>query len=392
MYLPLSFDGHEDKKDIPIFFGAINIYLKEILPIYRHAPRWLEHLLDSRLLLNLAARKSGSTHAAGLEEMTISMLMGEDGRQASELDHLIGYLKKDKKPDIIHLSNALLLGLAKRLKTDLGVKVICSLQDENEWIDLMNQSYQEKVWQLMRDRVGYVDYFISASKFYAEKSQKQLHIPTAKIKVVYGGLHAQQYEKSSLPLDPPVIGYLCRLSEYFGLGILFDAFLQLKKDSLYSNLKLYLTGGMAGNDQAYVDHLFKIAKENRIDQDIHLFSEFAKSDRINFLKSLTLLSVPVPTGESFGGYQVEALAAGVPIVQPNVGCYPEFIKQTRGGIIYEPNDSATLAHTIASLLRQPQELKKLSDQGYCSIREDFSIEKMAEKLITVYEEVLQNSD
>ena len=252
MYLPLNLDNPEDQEDSPVFYGAINVYLKEKMAMYRHAPRWIERFFDTPGMLHLAAKLSGSTNAAGLEEMTISMLQGEDGRQASELDYLIQYLKKEIKPDVVHISNALLLGLARRLKDDLGTKVVCSLQDENEWIDPMAEHYRNKIWNLMADKTRDVDYFIAASKCYAERARDLLKIPADKMEVVHGGIHTKGYKKSSLPFDPPVIGYLCRLSEYFGLGILADAFIDLKKDSRFRDLKLYLTGGYAGKDKQFL--------------------------------------------------------------------------------------------------------------------------------------------
>jgi glycosyltransferase involved in cell wall biosynthesis len=387
MYLPANLDNANGVVDTPVFFGAINIYLKEKLPFYRHAPEWLERIFDSQALLQLAAKKSGSTRASGLEEMTISMLLGEKGRQASELDHLINYLRQIN-PDVVHLSNALLLGLAHRLKTDLNTGVVCSLQDENEWIDLMDESYQEKIWNIMAERAEDVDFFVTASKYYSEKSQKQLGIVGDKIKVIYGGVNLEGYEKSSLPFDPPVIGYLCRMSEYFGLGILVDAFIGLKKESRFKDLRLHITGGYTGEDKHFVKELLKKISKEGFEKDVEIFKNFDKENRVQFLKSLTLLSVPVPGGEAFGAYQVEALAAGVPVVQPNAGCFPEFVETTKGGVIYEPNDSEILAKSIVSLLSEPDRVRKLGEQGRRNVLERFSMENMAKDIVKVYEEVL----
>ncbi len=171
MYLPSGLDSGENVVDTPVFYGAINVFLKEKLPFYRHAPEWMERLLDSPVLLSLAAKKSGSTRPTGLEEMTLSMLQGEKGHQVSELDHLIQHLRNEIAPDVVHLSNALLLGLAHRLKNDLGGGVVCSLQDENEWVDLMDEHYQSQVWNLMAEKAVDVDLFVTASQFYSDQSQ-----------------------------------------------------------------------------------------------------------------------------------------------------------------------------------------------------------------------------
>jgi glycosyltransferase involved in cell wall biosynthesis len=388
MYLPSGQDKHEKVVDTPVFYGAINVYLKEKLPFYRHAPEWMEHFFDSPALLNLAAKKSGSTRASGLEEMTLSMLQGENGRQASELDHLIRHLRNEIKPDVVHLSNALLLGLARRLKHDVKASVICSLQDENEWVDLMAENYQAQVWDLMAEKAVDVDLFVTASRYYSQKSQGQLRIPSEKIRVIYGGIDFAGYQPSPLPFDPPVIGYLCRMSAYFGFDLLVDAFLKIKdSDRRFENLKLHATGGYSGDDRPFIQRQIKKIEERGFAGDVVIFEDFCKESRIEFLKSLTLLSVPVPTGEAFGAYQVEALAAGVPVVQPNVGCYPEFVETTNGGIIYEPNTSEKLASAVIGLLGNPAKVKQLGEQGNRIVLERFSMDQMAKNIAEIYNHV-----
>ncbi len=389
LYLPLSVETTGIMGDTPVFFGAINIYLKEILPFYRKAPMWLERILDSTPLLKMAAKKAGSTRASGLEEMTLSMLDGEKGRQATELDHLIEFLKKEIKPDVVHLSNALLLGMAKRLKNDLNIPVVCSLQDENEWIDPMRENYRDQVWNKMSERSEDVDMFIAASHYFAEKSQEQMKIPADKIQVVYGGIDLERYKQSPLNFDPPVIGYLCRMSEYFGLGIIVDAFIRLKKDPKYKNVQLYLMGGYTGDDKLFVKKMLKNLKANKILNDVTVFDSFDLENRLEFLSSLSLLSVPVPGGEAFGAYQVEALATGVPIVQPNVGGYPEFIEATGGGIIYEPNDPEHLARAISSLLDDPERVRTMGKQGREIVFEKYSMNNMATNILDVYNKVVK---
>jgi glycosyltransferase involved in cell wall biosynthesis len=387
MYLPSGIESGANVLSTPVFYGAVNIYLKEKLPFYRSAPQWMEHFFNSPVLLHLAAKKAGSTRPTGLEEMTISMLEGEKGHQASDLDHLIQYLRKEVAPDIVHLSNALLLGLAHRLKYDLGAGVVCSLQDENEWVDMMGQDYQRKIWDLMAEKAVDVDFFVAASQYYRDKSQKQMKLAEGKVKVVHGGIDLEGYEKSSLPSDPPVIGYMCRLSEYFGLGILFDAYLELKKDDRFRDIKLYLTGGYSGDDKRFLNGWMKKIAELGFKDDVTIFDDFSKSGRIAFLKSLTLLSVPVPSGEAFGAYQIESLAAGVPVVQPKVGGYPEFVEKTRGGLIYEPNSGEKLASAMASLLSDLDKIRTIGDQGRRAVLENFSMNQMAKNIAGVYSDV-----
>jgi glycosyltransferase involved in cell wall biosynthesis len=390
LYLPLSVETSGVIGDTPVFYGAINIYLKEKIPFYRHAPMWMEKILDSELMLKMAARKSGSTRASGLEEMTISMLEGENGRQATELDHLIKFFKEDIKPDVVHLSNALLLGLAKRLKNDLDIPVVCSLQDENEWIDPMREKYRDKVWAKMAEKAKDVDAFIAASQFYSKKSQHTMNIPADKIHIVYGGIDLSSYEQAPLMFKPPVIGYLCRMSEYFGLGIIVDAFIQMKKDRKYADLKLSLIGGYTGDDKPFVKKMVKKLTAEGIIDDVKIYDNFDIEHRLEFLKSLSLLSVPVLEGEAFGAYQVEALASGVPIVQPNLGGYPEFIENTGGGILYEPNDPEHLAQALSSMLDDPDRIREMGKNGREVVMERYSMQNMANSILEVYKKVVVN--
>lgn len=236
----------------------------------------------------------------------------------------------------------------------------------------------------MAERAADVDLFVAPSQYYADKSQDLLRIPGEKIKIIFDGINLDGYEKSSLPFNPPVIGYLCRMSEYFGLGILVDAFIQLKKEIRFKDLKLYLTGGYTGEDKNFLNEISEKISKNGFENDVIIFKDFSRESRIQFLKSLTLLSVPVPSGEAFGIYLVEALAAGVPVVQPNVGCYPELVEMTNGGVIYESNDSETLARTISALLDEPDRIKRLGEQGRKVVLDRFSIEDMTDKIIKVY--------
>ncbi len=383
MYLP---EGVQDPdiRHTPVFYGAINVYLKEKAALFRHAPPWLERFLDLPLFLQLAARKSGSTRPNGLEEMTLSMLRGEAGRQASELEHLIRHLRGEIRPDIVHLSNALLLGLAGRLKSELGVRLVCSLQDENEWVDLMEDSYRRRVWELMAERARPVDLFVTPSRYYAEKMQARLRLPEGRVKVIRGGLSVEKYEESPLPFDPPVLGYLCRMSPYFGMGILVDAFLGIKKNPQFRGLRLHLAGGYAAEDRPFVKRMRRKIAAAGFEKDVTFFEHFDQQGRIRFLKTLTLLSVPVPSGEAFGAYQAEALAAGVPVVQPEVGCYPEFVELTGGGVIYQPNESGRLAAAVTGLLEDPDRIRALAARGKAKVGEYFTISRSAGDFLEAY--------
>ena len=75
------------------------------------------------------------TDASDLGELTVSILRGEEGRQAKELDKLIEWALKQPRPDVVVISNAMLTGVVRRLRDTLNVPVVVTLQGEAPFLD-----------------------------------------------------------------------------------------------------------------------------------------------------------------------------------------------------------------------------------------------------------------
>jgi glycosyltransferase involved in cell wall biosynthesis len=389
MYLPLTANARGQDDNFPVFYGAVNIYLRQQFPLFRHMPGWMENLFDSAPVLKFAARKSGSTRAHGLEKLTESMLLGENGYQHQELDHLVDFLKNHLKPDVVHFSNALLLGLARRIREEVKVPVVCSLQDEDVWVDAMEGSWREKIWQLMTEKGRDVDAFVAVSAYFANIMQERMHIPQEKMHVVHIGVKTGLYDYSAPAVSPPAIGYLSRLCEENGFEVLVDAFIRLKEDPRFSNLVLLATGGMTGDDKTFVARQLKKLEKKNLRNSIRILQDFAPGDLAGFFRSLSVLSVPVLKGEAFGLYQVEALASGVPLVQPDLGAFPEIIGATGGGVLYHPNTAEALAASLSAVLSDPARLEQMSQAGRRSVEEKFDCKQLTKKMVEVYEEAIE---
>lgn len=388
MYLPLSGETLDPHSTVPVFYGAVSLYLKHALPILRCAPRWFTRMLDAPCVLAWAARKAGATRAGGLEELTLSMLRGEEGRQAQELERLAGWLAAEiPPPDVIHISNALLLGLARRLKQRLGATLVCSLQDEHTWMDAMPPEKAAVIWAAMRERARDVDGFIAVSRHYAEYMRRRLELRAERIEIVPLGIAPGDYTPSPLPFDPPVIGYLSRLSQSAGFGLLVEAFLRLKRDPAFAAARLLATGGQTDDDRGLMAEARRKLAASGWEKDLTVLADFDKAARAAFLSRLTLLSVPALAGEAFGSYILEALAAGVPVVQPRCGAFPELVQATGGGLLCEPNDVASLAAALGALLRDPARACQLGAAGRQAVLARYTIQRMAAGMVEVYQKV-----
>ncbi len=387
MYLPLTMNGKETNEGIPVFYGAVNIYLKQF-PVFRHMPKWFEHLMNSAPVLKFAAKKSGSTRASGLEDLTESMLLGAEGHQSEELQQLVDFLKYHEKPDIVHVSNALLLGMAKKVRDEVKVPVVCSLQDEDVWVDAMHEDHRERMWQLLAEKGKDVDAFIAVSDYFAEVMQKRMSIPDEKLHVLHVGVRPGSYIYSKPAASPQAIGYVSRICEENGFEILIDAFIKIKENPAFSTLRLKATGGMTGDDTNFLNKQLNKLKQKDIIRDFEIQQEFTLPALKDFFRSVSVLSVPVLKGEAFGLYQIEALASGVPLVQPALGAFPEIIRASCGGDTYQPNTAAALAEKLTEVLLNPARLETMSLAGRKAIEEKFDCGKLSMKMVEIYQTLI----
>jgi glycosyltransferase involved in cell wall biosynthesis len=385
LYLTLFAGASHFTADAPVFFGGVNVYLQQRFSIFRKTPRWVDRLFDATWMLSRAARREGSVSAAELGPMTLSMLKGPQGNQRKELDRLVAWIRERERPDVIHISNALLLGLVGELRRTLEVPIVCSLQDEDAWIDAMGAPYDRLCWDAMAERAADVDVFVAVSEWYAEQMAVRLGMPRDRISVVPLGIDLDDVEPAQLPLAPPVIGYLSRMSESQGLGLLVDAFIKLKQDPRLRDLRLKATGGITAADTAFVSGLQRKLKRHGVQNDAEFLSDFEKPKRREFLRSITVLSVPVVRGAASGEFMLEALAFGVPVVQPSAGSFPELVNDTGGGLVYALEEEDGLVKALMKLLLDPGYSNELGQRGRAAVFDRYGIDRMAGDVLAVYQ-------
>jgi glycosyltransferase involved in cell wall biosynthesis len=387
MYLPQVADRVDAISDAPVFYGGINSYLQQVSGFFRWTPRWMDSLFDTRFLLRIAAKRAGSVRARNLGELTLSVMQGRDGKQVKELDRLLRYLDGVEKPDLVHLSTSLLMGIGLAIKKRFGIPIVCTLQDEDVWIDAMEEPWRSRCWETMVKGGEEVGAFISVSRYFGDVMRERLKIPASRMHVVPIGVEAGDPPAAGAPPSPPAIGYLARMAESMGLPLLVDAFLKLKRTERHKNLRLHLSGGKTGDDGPFLERLRRRLVDEGVMGDVTIFDEFDPARRKEFFASLTLLSVPSSHGVAFGTYLLEAAARGVPVVQPKLGSYPELMEALGGGVLYEPNDADTLARAIGELLENPDRRAELGRRGRESVVRSFSLAGMAGRLVEVYSTV-----
>jgi glycosyltransferase involved in cell wall biosynthesis len=382
MYLPL-FTG-EPAGETPLFYGAIALYLRQRYAFFRRLPAGLDRLLNARIFLSLAARLSGSTRAAGLEEMTLSMLRGAEGAQAAELERLIHWLAGTVRPDIVHLSNALLLGLAPAVKEQLGAAVVCTLQDEHVWIDPMGEESRARAWELLARDARAVDRFTAVSGYYRDFIAPRLGLDPAAVAVVPPGVDPARYACRDRAPSPPVIGFLSRIQEESGLDTLLQALRLVIDDPTLADTRLLVYGGMTGDDGPYVRRIRGMIRKLDLRREVELQTGYDRSRRVEFLSRLSVLCVPRREPEAFGMFLLEAQASGVPVVAPRLGGFAELVEATQGGLLYAPGDVPALADALRHILADRPAALRMGAAGCARAKELYSLERTARLTGDIY--------
>jgi len=391
LYLPPDSDvNKEDAFDKNVFFGAISLYMREKIRIFRNMPVFLEKFFDMKPFLKLAAHLAGTTRSEGLEDLTLNMIEGDNAFRPKEMDRLVSYLVKEGKPDIIHLSNALILGLARQLKKRMDVKIVCSLLNEDDWIDDMAEPYMTKAWEMIAAESVYVDRFITPSGYYKDHFIRKTGITGSNIHVVPMGFDPPDHDKSMEPSKPPAIGYFCRISYHNGFDKLVDAFIQLKSRNEIPGLTLNVCGGYTGTDKPFISEQIKKIRENGLQKSIRIYPEFSGVKKAEFFNNVDVISVPVRKYDGYGLYLLEANSAGIPVVQPATGAFPEIIRMTGGGITYSPDSVDELAANLHKILTDHDARKRLGSEGQKNVRAFLSLDKMSAGLSKIYND-LSNS-
>ena len=389
LYTPLRTD-EEDVSLRQVFYGAVNVYLQQKSNLFRHTPRVLDRLLDKPALLNRVSRLASSTDARDLGELTLSMLRAEDGKQAKELDRLIAWMA-DYKPDVVQVANSMLLGIAEQIKERLGVPIVCGLTGEDIFLDELPEPYHSRVIDEMRLRARQADAFIATSGFYAETMTRFLDVPDARMHVVHLGINLDFVGTAHREVNisrAPIIGYMARICPEKGLHQLIDAFHLLIERGIEPAPELHVAGYVGGRDAAYLEQQRKRVRDWGLEDRIRILGEVDLAGKRDLLYAADLVSVPTTYHEPKGLFVLEALAHGVPVVQPEHGAFPEIIEATGGGLLVQPDSAEALADGLAELLADPERRTRLGAQGRSAVQARFNSETMAQDTLAVYQQVV----
>jgi glycosyltransferase involved in cell wall biosynthesis len=391
-YTPLRTDEANVSVD-RIFFGGINVYLQQKLALFRRTPWWLDRLFDQPALLERATRGASAVDARQLGDMTVSMLRGEDGHQRKELEKLAHWLRTEVQPDIIHLSNALQLGMARLLRTSCDRPLVCQLSGEDLFLERLPPPFHDEAREIMRKRAADADAFVAINHYYANHMVEYLAVDPSRVHVIPHGVRLEGHGgRLKKPADEPrVVGYFARICEDKGLHLLVEAGEHLARRADLPPFVVHAAGYLGAGDRAYLQQLELRSRGGPLASRFQYLGELDRRQKIDFLQSLDVFSVPTVYRESKGLPALEALANAVPVVLPDHGSFSELVADTGGGLLCRPHDSTDLADKLAELLSDSPRAAQLGLAGQKAIQDRYHAAAMSRHTRDLYSRLIEGA-
>lgn len=370
VYTPIRTD-ETDVSEREVYLGGVNIFLQQRSALFRKIPRALDRILDNPALLRWVSRFAVKTLPEDLGALTVATIQGADGPLSKEITRLVDHLR-DLQPEVVHLTNSMLVGLAGPVKQQLDVPVVCSLQGEDVYLDGLPEPFRTQAYEELRRQAEHVDLFVAPCRDHAQALAGRVGRTARNIAVVYPGVQIDDLQPAASPPSDFTVGYLARIAPEKGLDRLLAA--------LPERAQLRAAGWVSPEHEDFLANVEAAAKPGQME----ILRDVNRAQKAAFLQSINVLSVPTIYGASKGLYLLEAWAAGVPVVQPRIGAFTELIESSGGGVLVPPGDTQALRQALVRLRDNPGEARALGEKGRRAVAERFTAAHMASNTLDLY--------
>ena len=173
-----------------------------------------------------------------------------------------------------------------------------------------------------------------------------------------------------------------------GLHLLAEAYVRLRQRMGPAPARLEVAGYMGADQRAYLESARAVLSRSGLQDEMAYRGEVDREGKRAFLRGLDVLSVPATYDEPKGMFLLEAMASGVPVVQPRRGAFIEVLAKTGGGTLVDPDDPGALASGLHALWVDPAMRERLARSAFDGVRAHYTIAHSAERLIAAYEPLL----
>jgi glycosyltransferase involved in cell wall biosynthesis len=388
LYTPLKGDVDGVAETASIYYGGINVFLQQASALFRHTPARFYRLLDSSSLLGIASHFGVQTAPEKLGPMTVSVLAGKDGRQRKELRRLTSRFGRVGSPDVSNITNSLLSGIAPELRAATGAAVVCNVQGEDAFLERIPEPHYSECMRLLRVNAKSVDLFLAPNEMHARKMTEGLGIPSTKMVVVPAGVDPKPLARSTERSRKPfTIGYLSVINPTKGLDVLVDAF-GILVNGMKRDARLHVAGRVL--DKTFWKSVARKLSAQGLESRAVFDGELELEGKVEFLHGVSAFCVPSRIEESRGMVVMEAMAAGLPVVAPESGIFPELIGSKEHGLMFEPGCAESVAEQLAYLMDNPDEADAIGAAAARRIAERNSLEEMVAGVEAAYSRAISS--
>ena len=298
-------------------------------------------------------------------------------------------LLRELRPDLIHTRNlnaleaqfvAALTGVSARLHGEHGRDVF----------DLQGRNWKYNL--LRRAARPLIRHYTCVSRDLANWLRDTVGVAPARLTQIYNGVDGEKFHPRVGPrpgIGPEsffqgascVIGSIGRMVAVKDYPTLVRAFIAACSQSRQPDgLRLAIAGdGPARREcQAMLDQA-GLAPQ--------VWLPGNREDTAEFLRTLDVFVLP-SLGEGISNTILEAMATRLPVIATAVGGNPELVTSYGNGLLFPPNDDATLARALLDYASDPERRDREGEASRASIERDFSLTRMAAAYQAVYETAL----
>jgi glycosyltransferase involved in cell wall biosynthesis len=289
-----------------------------------------------------------------------------------------------------------LIGLARPLRNELKSPICCTLQGEDLFLEGLIEPYRQRAVDLIRRQVSDVDQFVPVSDYYVPVMSRLLQIPVDRMTVVPLGINLAGYERrrpgdkdgndDNDHNDDDVfrVGYFARMAPEKGFHVLADAYAEFRRRTAGARVRLEAAGYLSRAHEPYLLDVRRRLERAGLTGEFTYRGAVDRKGKLAFLRSLDVLSVPATYDEPKGVFLLEAMASGVPVIQPRRGAFTEIVEKTGGGLLVPPDDVTALADGLHTLWQDRARAAALGEQGFVGVRQHYSIARSADRILEAY--------
>lgn len=266
--------------------------------------------------------------------------------------------------------------------------IVCGLQGEEGFVASLPEQYQREARASMQRNAGSIDLFLAPGAGHAAHMAEYLAVARERIAVVRPPIEHAQYRRGRpRPTDPFVLGYLSVVIPNKGLDVLVKAWVRLVREEGRA-IRLRIAGQVL--HPGYHAQVRRLVREAGLEGQCEWLGELDLAAKVQFLHDCSVFSVPSRFPESRGIAMMEAMAAEVPVVAPDLGIYPETVALFGGGArLFPAGDAEALAAAVAAVQDDPTGADEQAATAAQGVRTHLDPGPLAEQVEGLLEGLLQ---